>query len=133
MHLARPLLAPPLFAALFAAPLAVEFAAPALAQTAPAAAPSVADAQAFMDRAEAALLEAGNETQRTAWVQETYITVDSEAISAKAAERFALLQKRMTGEDHLDAGPMLEYFQPLYLWLKQQNELNKSKPGWTAE
>jgi peptidyl-dipeptidase A len=41
--------------------------------------------------------------------------------------------KDMTGEDHLDAGPMLEYFQPLYLWLKQQNELNKSKPGWTPE
>ena len=41
--------------------------------------------------------------------------------------------KTMTGEDHLDAGPMLEYFQPLYLWLKQQNEANKSKPGWTAE
>jgi peptidyl-dipeptidase A len=39
----------------------------------------------------------------------------------------------MTGEDHLDAGPMLEYFQPLYLWLKQQNELNKSKPGWTPQ
>jgi peptidyl-dipeptidase A len=38
----------------------------------------------------------------------------------------------MTGEDHLNAGPMLEYFQPLYVWLKQQNEANKSKPGWTA-
>jgi len=40
--------------------------------------------------------------------------------------------KQMTGEDHLDAAPMLEYFAPLYQWLKQQNELNKSKPGWTA-
>ena len=36
----------------------------------------------------------------------------------------------MTGEDHLDANPMLEYFAPLYQWLKQQNELNKSPPGW---
>jgi peptidyl-dipeptidase A len=36
----------------------------------------------------------------------------------------------MTGEDHLDAAPLLEYFAPLYQWLKQQNELNKSKPGW---
>ena len=41
--------------------------------------------------------------------------------------------KQMTGTDHLDAGPMLEYFQPLYLWLKQQNEQNKSKPGWKTE
>ncbi len=38
--------------------------------------------------------------------------------------------KTMTGEDHLDAGPMLDYFAPLYNWLKQQNEKNKSKPGW---
>ena len=41
--------------------------------------------------------------------------------------------KAMTGTDYLDAGPMLEYFQPLYLWLKQQNEQNKSKPGWKPE
>ncbi len=41
--------------------------------------------------------------------------------------------KQMTGTDHLDAAPMLEYFRPLYEWLKQQNEFNKSKPGWKAE
>lgn len=29
--------------------------------------------------------------------------------------------QQMTGSDHLDAGPMLEYFAPLYQWLKQQN------------
>ena len=29
--------------------------------------------------------------------------------------------KTMTGSDHLDAGPMLEYFAPLYAWLKTQN------------
>jgi peptidyl-dipeptidase A len=38
--------------------------------------------------------------------------------------------KAMTGEDHLDAGPMLEYFDPLYQWLKQQNAANKVKTGW---
>jgi peptidyl-dipeptidase A len=41
--------------------------------------------------------------------------------------------KQMTGTDHLDAAPMLEYFRPLYEWLKQQNEQNKSKPGWKPE
>jgi peptidyl-dipeptidase A len=41
--------------------------------------------------------------------------------------------KQMTGTDHLDASAMLEYFRPLYEWLKQQNELNKSKPGWKPE
>lgn len=29
--------------------------------------------------------------------------------------------KEMTGSDHLDAQPMLDYFAPLYHWLKQQN------------
>jgi peptidyl-dipeptidase A len=29
--------------------------------------------------------------------------------------------KEMTGTDHLDAQPMLDYFAPLYAWLKEQN------------
>jgi len=30
--------------------------------------------------------------------------------------------KAMTGTDHLDAQPMLDYFAPLYTWLKEQNK-----------
>jgi peptidyl-dipeptidase A len=30
--------------------------------------------------------------------------------------------KEMTGSDHLDAQPMLDYFAPLYQWLKEQNK-----------
>ena len=33
--------------------------------------------------------------------------------------------KAMTGTDHLDAQPMLDYFAPLYNWLKQQNAAAK--------
>jgi peptidyl-dipeptidase A len=33
--------------------------------------------------------------------------------------------KEMTGTDHLDAQPMLDYFAPLYQWLKEQNAKNK--------
>jgi peptidyl-dipeptidase A len=33
--------------------------------------------------------------------------------------------KTMTGSDHLDAGAMLDYFAPLYTWLKQQNAMTK--------
>ena len=33
--------------------------------------------------------------------------------------------KAMTGTDHLDAQPMLDYFAPLYTWLKQQNAAAK--------
>jgi peptidyl-dipeptidase A len=53
-------------------------------------------------------------------------------LTAGQSQPWQITLKQMTGTDHLDAGPMLEYFQPLYLWLKQQNELNKSEPGWTA-
>jgi peptidyl-dipeptidase A len=28
----------------------------------------------------------------------------------------------MTGTDHLDAQAMLDYFAPLYQWLKEQNK-----------
>jgi peptidyl-dipeptidase A len=33
--------------------------------------------------------------------------------------------KEMTGSDHLDAQPMLDYFAPLYNWLKEQNQAAK--------
>jgi peptidyl-dipeptidase A len=98
MNLSRLLFASPLYAALAAAPFAVQFAPMAFAQTASAAAPSVADAQAFMDRAEAELLDAANEAQRAGWVQETFITDDTEAISAKAGERAALVQNQLVLE-----------------------------------
>jgi peptidyl-dipeptidase A len=38
--------------------------------------------------------------------------------------------KLMTGEDHADASAMVEYFQPLLTWLKEQNA--GEKPGWTV-
>ncbi|MBV8502118.1 MAG: M2 family metallopeptidase [Paucibacter sp.] len=41
--------------------------------------------------------------------------------------------KEMTGTDHLDAEPMQEYFRPLYVWLKQQNEINHAQTGWKSE
>ncbi len=41
--------------------------------------------------------------------------------------------KTMTGTDHLDAQPMLDYFQPLYVWLKAQNAASGAKPGWQAQ
>jgi peptidyl-dipeptidase A len=38
--------------------------------------------------------------------------------------------KAMTGEDRADASAMLEYFQPLVEWLKEQNKGEKT--GWTV-
>jgi peptidyl-dipeptidase A len=52
-----------------------------------AAAPTVADARAFMDKAEAELLKMTILQQRAGWVQETYITDDTELLSADQNER----------------------------------------------
>jgi peptidyl-dipeptidase A len=38
--------------------------------------------------------------------------------------------KAMTGEDQVDASALMEYFQPLLVWLKEQN--NGQKEGWTV-
>ena len=54
-------------------------------------------------------------------------------LTAGQSQPWQITLKQMTGTDHLDAQPMLDYFQPLYLWLKQQNAQNKSTPGWTPE
>ena len=37
--------------------------------------------------------------------------------------------KELTGSDHMDAAPLLEYFAPLHTWLKQQNAGQQC--GWT--
>src|ERR1700728_2138287 len=52
-----------------------------------AAAPTVAEAKAFMDRAEAELLKISVLGQRAGWVQETYITDDTELLAASENER----------------------------------------------
>jgi peptidyl-dipeptidase A len=50
-------------------------------------APTVAEAQSFMDRAEAELLKLGTLQQRAGWVEETYITDDTELLSASENEK----------------------------------------------
>jgi peptidyl-dipeptidase A len=51
-------------------------------------------------------------------------------LAAGQSQPWQVTLKQMTGTDQLDAGPMLEYFAPLYRWLKQQNAANKAAPGW---
>ena len=45
-------------------------------------APAPDEAQAFMDRAEQELLEAWIESERAAWVQANFITLDTDAMAA---------------------------------------------------
>ena len=42
-------------------------------------------------------------------------------LEAGQSQPWQVTLKQMTGTDHLDAQPMLDYFAPLYGWLKQQN------------
>src|ERR1022692_2119077 len=49
-------------------------------------APTVAEAHAFISKAEKQLFDLNNKAQRAAWVQENFITDDTEAISADAQQ-----------------------------------------------
>src|SRR5262249_18699950 len=63
---------------------------PAKAPSKPAAAkraPTVAEAQAFMKKAEAQLDDLGVRASRASWVQENFITDDTEVLSAQAQEK----------------------------------------------
>lgn len=40
--------------------------------------------------------------------------------------------QRLTGEDKMDAGAMMDYFAPLKKWLDEQNSAAAAKPGWTV-
>ena len=53
-------------------------------EAAPAGAPTAAEAQAFVEQAEARLLELSNRQGRADWVSQTHITDDTEKISAEA-------------------------------------------------
>src|ERR1700719_2917269 len=48
--------------------------------------PTIEEAKAFLDDAEARLFDLGNKAQRAAWVQENFITDDTNQIAADAGE-----------------------------------------------
>jgi peptidyl-dipeptidase A len=48
-------------------------------------------------------------------------------LEAGQSQPWQQTMKEMTGSDHLDAGAMMEYFAPLYQWLKEQNNANAAK------
>jgi peptidyl-dipeptidase A len=53
--------------------------------------PTVAEARAFLDDAEARLFDLGNKTQRATWVQENFITDDTNQIAADFGEELNTL------------------------------------------
>jgi peptidyl-dipeptidase A len=72
----------------------------------------VSDAQAFMAKAEQELLDLTNEGQRAGWIEETYITQDTEAEAAKANERLIARTTELVDEskkfEALDLPPELK-------------------------
>src|ERR1051326_2270941 len=71
--------------------------------------PSATDAKTFLDTANQTTLKLGIEASRAGWVQQTYITDDTEALEARASQaandagaRFA---KEATKYDHVDVPP----------------------------
>ena len=64
----------------------------------PAAKVTAADAKAFVEAAEAELLELGIELAQTSWIQANFITVDSQAIAARANEAATVATVRLANE-----------------------------------
>ncbi len=62
--------------------------------------PTVADAQAFLDRANAALLKAATDESHAEWLAETYINEDSEATTALLGEQGSKLNLDLIEESH---------------------------------
>ena len=54
-----------------------------------------AQAEAFLKDAEAQLLKVGNDAQRASWIQSTYITEDTEALTADANEAAINVTKKL--------------------------------------
>ena len=66
-----------------------------LAATVAASSQTRAEAEAFLKDAETMLLKVGNEAQRAAWIQSTYITEDTEALTADANEAAINVTKQL--------------------------------------
>ena len=74
------------------------FAQALLTQAQAIAAPTVADAQKFMDQVEARLNDLSVKASRATWVQQNFITDDTQAISADAQEELTALTEELVQE-----------------------------------
>jgi len=60
--------------------------------------PTLAEARAFIDRAQARLLDLSTEDQRADWIKSTYITSDTETLSARADEELIKVTMQLAKE-----------------------------------
>lgn len=47
-------------------------------------------------------------------------------LSLGTSKHWSVAMKAITGQEKMDAGPLLEYFQPLYEYLKMSNQAQKT-------
>src|ERR1700739_4965256 len=62
--------------------------------------PTVAEAQAFVDRANAEVLKLSTDTAHADWIAVTYITDDTESTDALINEQFTAHSLELTKESH---------------------------------
>jgi peptidyl-dipeptidase A len=95
---------------------------------------TVADAEAFMKKAEAELQDVGVRAQRASWVQENFITDDTEILSAQAQEKLTAVTTQLALDarrfDHLKMPPeMARKFKLLKLSLVAPAPNNDKERG----
>ena len=98
--------------------------------------PTAADADAFVAGAEKALADASPFLQQTAWINNTYITDDTDAVAAKAQADFTDMQVRFATEAaRFDAVPNLSPDTKRKLGILKQNITlpAPSAPGASTE
>ncbi len=66
--------------------------------------PTAAEAETFLKHAEGRYFDLGNKAQRAQWVQENFITFDTEGMAADANEQFNTLTADLAKEAHRYAG-----------------------------
>ena len=88
------------FATIFGSPAQAQAPSVNVRKAKEAAAPTVAEAEAFLKKAEAQLFELGNSAQRAGWVQENFITVDTEGIAAQANEELTRVSVELGKQAH---------------------------------
>ncbi|CAI9581972.1 unnamed protein product [Staurois parvus] len=57
-------------------------------------------------------------------------TLLGNALRAGSSKLWQDVLKEMTGSDKMDVGPLMEYFEPVTNWLKEQNAKNNESLGW---
>ncbi|GAU88090.1 hypothetical protein RvY_00850-2 [Ramazzottius varieornatus] len=57
----------------------------------------------------------------------------ADALSLGSSEPWQVAMKKLTGQEKMDAGPLMKFFKPLQDWLRKENDRRKQKAGWSDD